>query len=296
MAYAGEISALLTAALWTGSALAFAAATTRVGSVYVNVTRLVFAVALLFLTILAFGIDPRISSLQITYLALSGFVGFVFGDTFLFKSYEYNSARIGSLVMSAAPAFAALLAFLFLGETLTAMGITGMGITLGGIALVVLDRKESSSHIVPISMPGIFYAFLGAFGQAGGLILAKSAFDLGPINGVVATFVRAVAATAVVTPLNYFTGRLTKPVQVLAKDRKALNLITLGAFLGPFLGVVCSLISISHTSVAIAATLMATSPILMLPTVRILFNEKLSWRAILGAAAAVIGVAVLFLR
>jgi drug/metabolite transporter (DMT)-like permease len=127
MAYAGELSALLTAVLWTGSALAFAAATVRVGSVYVNVTRLVFAVVLLFLAIFVLGIQPRISPLQIIYLALSGLVGFVFGDTFLFKSYEYNSARIGSLVMSAAPAFAALLAFFLLGETLTVTGILGSG-------------------------------------------------------------------------------------------------------------------------------------------------------------------------
>ncbi len=296
MAYTAELSAILTAALWTGSALAFAAATTRIGSVYVNVTRLVIAVLLLFLTIIALGIEPHISSLQITYLALSGFVGFVFGDTFLFKSYEYNSARIGSLVMSAAPAFAALLAFLLLGETLTATGILGMSVTLGGIALVVLERKETSSHIVPISPPGIFYALLGALGQAGGLILAKSAFELGPLNGVLATFIRALAATVVVAPLNYCAGRLKKPVRVFADDRKALNLTILGAFLGPFLGVVFSLIAISQTSVAIAATLMATSPLLMLPTVRVLFREKLSWRAVLGAATAVIGIGVLFLR
>ena len=37
MPYAGELSALITAIMWTGSALAFAAATTRVGSVYVNI-------------------------------------------------------------------------------------------------------------------------------------------------------------------------------------------------------------------------------------------------------------------
>lgn len=296
MAYAGEFSALLTAALWTGSALAFSAATTRIGSVYVNVTRLVLAVLLLLLTIIALGIEPRISPLQITYLALSGFVGFVFGDTFLFKSYEYNNARIGSLVMSAAPAFAALLAFILLGETVSVTGILGMGITLGGIALVVLERRETSSHHIPISMPGILYAFLGALGQAGGLILAKCAFDIGPINGILATFVRAVAATLVVAPLNYLAGRLIQPIQVLVKNRTALYLTILGSFLGPFLGVVFSLISISRTSVAIAATLMATSPILMLPTVWIFFKEKLSWRAVAGAVVAVIGVGVLFLR
>jgi drug/metabolite transporter (DMT)-like permease len=296
MPYAGELSALATAVMWTGSALAFAAATTRVGSVYVNVIRLVAAVILLFLTIILCGISHNISFVQVIFLSLSGLVGFVFGDTFLFKSYEYNDARIGSLIMSAAPAMTALMAFLFLKETLSFTGILGMTITLAGIALVVLERKESSMHHVPISMEGVFYAFLGAMGQAGGMILAKGAFEHGPINGFVATFIRAFVATLVLAPMNYFAGRFTKPREIFSSDRKALRFTLLGSFLGPYLGVTFSLIAISLTDVAIAATIIALVPILMLPMVWILFREKLSWRAIVGACVAVAGVGILFLR
>ncbi len=296
MPYAGELSALVTAIMWTGGALAFAAATTRVGSVYVNVIRLLAAVVLLFITIVMGGIHNDVSITQIGYLAISGLVGFVFGDTFLFKSYEYNSARISSLIMSAAPALAALLAFVFLNETLSFMGVLGMNITLVGIMLVVLERKEASTHHVPVSMAGVFYAFLGAVGQASGLILAKCAFTHGPINGFLATFIRAFAAILVLAPLNYFSGRFTNPIAVFLKDRKAFNFTMLGTFLGPYLGVTFSLIAISLTDVAIAATIMAISPILMLPTVWILFHERLSWQAIIGACVAVAGVGILFLR
>jgi drug/metabolite transporter (DMT)-like permease len=296
MPYAGELSALTTAILWTGSALAFAGATTRVGSVYVNVVRLVTAVIFLLATIIIFGIELSVSPLQVWYLSLSGLVGFVFGDTFLFKSYEYNNARIGSLIMSTAPAMAALFAYIFLSETLSLIGILGMIVTLGGIALVVLERKELSSHHTPISMIGVLYTLLGATGQAGGLILAKSAFSLGPMNGFVATFIRATAAAFLLLPLNYFTGRFTHPVEVFKKDRNAFGFTMLGSFLGPYLGVTFSLIAISQTDVAIAATIMSIVPILMLPTVWILFRERLSWRAVVGACIAVAGVGILFLR
>lgn len=296
MPFAGELSALLTAILWTGSSLTFASATVRVGSVYVNVVRLISAVLFLIATIAIFGIDVSMSLAQIGYLILSGFVGFVFGDTFLFKSYEYNDARIGSLIMSAAPAMAALFAYIFLHETLALYGIVGMTITLGGITLVVLERSEPTSHHTPISMIGVFHAFLGAAGQAGGLILAKEAFTLGPVNGFVATCVRATAATAVLVPLNYFAGRFIHPVEVFKKDRKAFGFTLLGSLFGPFLGVTFSLIAVSLTNVAIAATIMATVPIIMLPTVWLLFRERLSWRAVLGAFIAVAGVGILFLR
>ena len=296
MSYAGELSALATAVMWTGSAIAFAAATARVGSVYVNVVRLVIAVVLLFVTIFIFNIQIHVSGVQAMLLSLSGFTGFVFGDTFLFKSYEYNDARIGSLLMSSAPAMTALMAFLFLNETLSFTGILGMTITLAGIALVVLERREPSTHLIPISMIGVFYAFLGAAGQAGGMIFAKSAFALGPINGFVATFIRAVAATLVLAPLNYFAGRFKEPRKTFLKDPKAFRLTLLGSILGPYIGVTFSLIAISRTDVAIAATLIALVPIMMLPTVWILFREKLTWRAIVGACIAVAGVGILFFR
>jgi drug/metabolite transporter (DMT)-like permease len=41
---------------------------------------------------------------------------------------------------------------------------------------------------------------------------------------------------------------------------------------------------------------MATVPILMLPIVKFVLKEKVSWRALLGAVVAVGGVAILFLR
>ncbi|MGD0589284.1 MAG: DMT family transporter [Bacteroidota bacterium] len=296
MPYAGELSALITAIMWTGSALAFAAATTHVGSVYVNVVRLLAAVLLLFVTIVVWNIHDDISIIQTGYLVVSGLVGFVFGDTFLFKSFEYNSARIGMLIMSVAPAVAALLAFIFLSETLTFMSMVGMSVTLTGIMLVILERKEASTHHLPVSMAGVFYAFLGAVGQAGGLVLAKFAFVIGPMNGFIATFIRAFAATLVLIPLNYFTRRFTRPVAIFSNNPKALVFTLLGAFLGPYLGVTFSLIAISMTNVAIAATIMSIVPILMLPTVWILFRERLSWRAIVGACVAVAGVGILFLR
>lgn len=296
MAYAGEISALITAALWTGSALTFAAATMRIGSMYVNVVRLIMAAVILPLVLVVAGISLQLSMPQLGFLILSGLVGFVFGDTFLFKSYEYNSARISMLIMAFSPAVTAFCAYAFLGESLSWTGVAGMAVTLAGIALVVLERREHASHKMPISWLGIFYAFLGAVGQAGGLILARRAFSIGAVNGILATFVRVVAATAVIIPLNYFTGRFIHPIQVFQQDRKALWSTFLGCILGPVAGVSFSLVSISLTNVAVAATLMATTPIMMLLPVRFIYKEYLSWRAVVGTVIAVGGVGILFIR
>ncbi len=296
MPFIGELSALGTAVCWTGSSIAFAAATMRVGSVYVNVTRLIAAAVILLLIVLAFGIPVNVSTTQAAYLFVSGLVGLVFGDTFLFKSYEYNGARISSLIMSTAPAVTALLGYFFLGETLSFLGIFGMAVTLGGIALVVLERQDHSSSAMPLTSIGMFYAFLGAVGQAGGLVLAKGAFVEGPIDGFVATLIRMLAAVSVIVPLTVAARRYSAPVAVFSRDRTALLGTLTGTVFGPVLGVTGSLIAIAHTKTAIAATLMATVPIIMLPAARYVQKETLSWRAIAGAVITVAGVVILFLR
>jgi drug/metabolite transporter (DMT)-like permease len=73
-------------------------------------------------------------------------------------------------------------------------------------------------------------------------------------------------------------------------------LTALGSVLGPFIGITLSLLAVQHTKVGIAATLIATVPIIMLPMVHFIYREHLTPRSILGACIAVAGVAVLFLH
>ncbi len=274
----------------------FAGAIRRIGSVQVNVARLVMAAVLLLLTVLAANLSMRLSFGQYAYLSISGFIGLVFGDTFLFKSFQVNGARISMLIMSLAPAISAVLAYFILGEMLSAWGIIGIIVTTAGIVLVIVSNQKSESTRVKVTRSGLVYGFLGALGQGAGLVFARLAFVEGEINGFVATFIRIAASVIILLPLTLLTGRIKDPVRVFSKDRRALMLTIGGAIFGPYLGITLSLIAIMYTKVGIAATLIATVPILMLPLVRFIYKERLSWHAIVGACVAVGGVAILFLR
>lgn len=292
----GELCALLTACCWSGSSILFAAASVRVGSILVNVARLLLAAVMLLLTILVVGISLHATSSQVALLSVSGIVGLVFGDSFLFKSYEYLGPRLSMLVMSLAPAVSALLAYVLLGEVLSLWGIFGMFVTLAGIIVVVMDRPESVRSVRSLTPLGLLYAFLGAVGQGAGLIPAKMALLEGNLNGMSATLIRIVAALILLGPLAALSGRLREPLLNLKNDPKALWLTSLGAVLGPYLGITLSIVAIEYATVAVAATIMATVPIMMLPLVRIVYKESPSWRAVSGAVIAVGGVAILFLR
>jgi drug/metabolite transporter (DMT)-like permease len=79
------------------------------------------------------------------------------------------------------------------------------------------------------------------------------------------------------------------------KNGRAMAFAFAGATAGPFLGVWMSLVAVSKIEAGIAATLNATTPVMIIPIVLWYYKEKVSTRAILGAVVAVIGVAMLFL-
>lgn len=291
----GELSALLTAFLWSITSLFFASAVPRIGSVQLNVLRQLIALLLLSLIILTFGFDVSLTNRQIFFLSLSGFVGLTFGDSFLFLAYREIGARISMLIMSLSPAFAAMLAFLLLGEKLNLIIITGIIITISGIVLVVYDRND---QLDKINYTGLFYALLASIGQGFGLVLAKIAFidTNNSLNGFVATTFRLFASISLLLPVSLLMKKLKNPIEVFRKDKTAFWLTIGGSIAGPVLGITFSLIAISNTKVGIASTIMALPPVIMLPLVRYFYNERLTYRAIIGAFIAVLGVAILFLR
>ncbi|NPV10837.1 MAG: DMT family transporter [Ignavibacteria bacterium] len=292
----GELSALLTAFLWSITSLLFANAVSRIGSVQLNVSRQIIALIFLSTVIFLFGFDLSLTARQILFLGLSGFVGLTFGDTFLFLAYREIGARISMLIMSLSPAVAAVLAFFLLKEKLSFLTIIGMTVTLSGILLVVYDKNGKQEN--GINYLGLFFAFLASVGQGIGLVLAKNAFleSNNSLNGFVATFIRLFASISILLPVSLIMKKFKNPIIVFQKDPKAFLLTVGGSIAGPFLGITFSLIAVSHTKVGIASTIMALPPVIMLPLVKYFYNEKLNFRAVVGAFIAVFGVAILFLR
>mgnify|MGYP003492549397 FL=1 len=130
MNYLGELSALLTAVLWSGTSIAFSSAAEKIGSLQLNINRMIFASLFLISTILIMGYDFDLSNSQFTNLIISGVIGLVIGDSFLFKSYQMIGARISMLLMALSPAMCAILAFIFLDERIALLGIIGIFITI----------------------------------------------------------------------------------------------------------------------------------------------------------------------
>lgn len=298
----GELAALSTALFWAFTALFFAAAGARIGSLVVNFLRLVMALALFALVswVLHGHPLPRDASAHAwVWLSISGLVGFTFGDLCLFRALVVIGPRLASLIMSLAPPLTALLGWIVLGEGLRWGDVLGMTLTITGIGWAIVDRTPAAPAGVPVvsrlspraAVIGVLLGLGGALGQAAGLVLSKH--GMGDYDAFAATQIRVIAGSFGFAVL-FVVTRWWPNVRRGLRDRPALLFTAGGALFGPFLGVWLSLVAVQHTTTGVAASLMATAPILIIPLVVLLRRERVGLGGIGGALLAVAGVVLLF--
>jgi drug/metabolite transporter (DMT)-like permease len=293
--HAGELAALATACCWTATALAFEAAGRRIGPLALNLIRLVPAFLLLsvyswLVRGVAFPVDA--SAHAWLWLSLSGLVGFTVGDLCLFRAFVRVGARVSMLLMATAPLLTTLLGLLIMGELLSARQLLGMLLTVTGVSSVALERRpDAAGQLRRLPLDGILLALGGAAGQALGLVLSK--LGMGAYDAFAATQIRVLAGIVGLSVVFTAIGWWPRVRAALA-DRRALVPTGIGAFFGPFLGVSLSLVAVKYTYAGVAATLMALVPVLIIPVSVLLFGEKVSRTAVLGALVAVAGTALLF--
>jgi drug/metabolite transporter (DMT)-like permease len=292
----GEFAALLTAMFWTVTSLSFEAAGHRIGSVAVNVLRLL--IGFVFLSV--FNLIHRGYILPVDasfenwiWLSLSGFVGFVFGDLFLFKSYTIIGSRFSMLIMTLVPPITAFFSFIILGERLTLFHYLGMTLTFSGIAMAIFSRGAKGEKLsLKLAPRGILYAFGGAVGQALGLVLSK--FGMKDYDPFAATQIRIIAGIFGYTILVSVLMRWNSVIKA-TRNRDGMLLTSLGAFFGPFLGVSFSLVAVKYTEAGIASTIIALTPVFIIIPAVFMFKEKVTLPEMLGAVVSVAGVALFFL-
>lgn len=329
----GAYFALGTAVCWTVSAVAFEAASRRVGSVPVNLIRLVAAFALLCgLNLVRFGeaLPLSASATQWSYLLASGVLGFFVGDLALFRAFVVLGARLSTLLMCLAPPIAAVTEWVWLGGEITPRQLAGMLVTLVGVAWVVYEKPAKkpeeapppadpaapvhliesearlaspSTTVLEVDAPAAalagritpFALFLGVTAAAGQGV------------GLVCTKIAMKAQTIdpfAATQIRIIAGIATFLGLVLVTrrlrdcgravgDGRAMALLLVGAISGPFLGVSLLNKAVELIPSGVAQTITSLVPVLIIPLSVWLTHDRVGWRAVAGAVVAVGGVAML---
>ena len=297
----GELAALTAAALWACSSLFYSR--TQLSAWQINFGKNILASVILclhlyILTSLAgqsmFAADRNTWLL----LAVSSFVGIVIGDTFFFRSLQILGPRRALIVSTTSPLFATIAGWLGLGESLTIVSLLGILLTLTGIIVVIAERssgKEIVSHLPASMTRGVIMGLLGSICNAGGATFSRlgtlgsetlSASGCDPLE---ATVIRVVVAAGASISVALATRTL------ITTARRSFDWSTLKTYLpaiicGPWLGIWMSQIAYRHSQLAIAITLTCTTPLFVMPLLRILYGYRITIRGFIGAIVALLGV------
>ncbi len=297
--YIGELASLGTVFCWVICALAFESAGKKIGSMPVNLIRLIFALILIsiytyFSRGYFFPVDATPKAWL--WLSISGVVGFFIGDLCLFRAFVLIGSRISLLIYSLAPPISAVIGLVVFNEHMTFWAIFGMIITIAGISLVIL-KKNSKKIVLNHPVEGVILAVLGALGQAFGIGLSKLGMQITEdqfYDPFASTQIRIISASICFLLLFTFLGKWRELFNSF-NNRRAITQVAVGSVFGPFIGVSLSLLAVSYTSMGIASTIMAIIPVVAIFPHIIIYKVKIEIREILGTILAVVGVAFLFI-
>lgn len=324
--HVGYLAGLSVSLLWTFASLVFTTASRRVGPTVVNATRIAAALLLHTAThrLITGHWIPEARSQQVLCLAASGVLGLTIGDQMIFNAFLAIGPRLALLVMTTAPLLAAGLGAVFLHELLPLKAWSGIFLTLGGVAFVILERSDPNAAAKERSVlwRGCAYALIAATCQAAGLMLSKQGMGHGwlprdeHMAPQTATLIRMSFAAVGIAPILAFRVRNSRrheatapmpirtpaatpadpaPATTRSSLKTGLLLACLGGVLGPYLGVWMSLLASDRVPIGVAQTLLSLPPVLILPVARLVFGERFTLRAAIGAVTAVTGVALLAL-
>lgn len=302
----GFLAATGTLLSWSVGTFAFLRASRIIDPGLLNRARLLLAVcATLLLASVTLGAWPWDIIANTPYqswlwLGLSGIVGLTIGDLFGFTSLRILGARRQSVIGTLSPAAAAAAALVLLNEQISLVDIAGITVTLVGVIIATYSSQEQT-EVTSEGYGSFFWGTVlgigGAICQGVGLVLAKkgmmSESGMPIIAPFHATFLRmsiAFVATYVLDALRRIPHR---PLRDAFEETSSRNAMFLGALSGPVIGVTLSLLAAQRLPAAIAQTIFSLVPFVVMIIARVVYQEPLRLRSVIGAVISVIGVLIL---
>lgn len=297
MLFIGEAAALATALLWGLSACMHTAAARLVGALSLNLFRLPLSLFFFLAGTIVFQSQWDLSQSQYLWLAGSGIVGLAFGDVVFYASAVRIGARLSVLLWELSPAVTAVLAYFYLDEGLSPMGMAGISLTMLGVLWVLLEKHDGS---IPDLTPrrwaeGIVYALLSVAAQSISTVFARTALVQGG-DVLVSASVRTGCATVALWLFVSLVGKAGRSIKTIRSNPQALRIMVLAGFIGPTVGIWLSLLAMKHTKAGIAATLIGLEPLVVIALLALHEKKRPSPRLVTGALISFVGTALLFLR
>lgn len=287
-----EAAAIGAAICWAVSSLLAADTAKQIGGLAFTRLRVAFAAILLLAITLPTGLLSGIPFSAYPQLILSGVIGLALGDGALFIAFKRLGPRRAQILYTSNAPFAVLLGMFFLGEQPGVYDILGMVIVLAGVVIAITwGKRRSQIHLwESVEGPlwiGILFGLISGLGQALGTLIVKPVLDEGadPMGALTIRMLAALLLLIAVSP--------AFPGQAIKTTGKHVLFAASNAFLAIVIGVGLLMYAFSIGDIGLASVLSATTPILVLPLIWFKTRERPAAMAWVGAAVAVVGLAMI---
>ncbi len=296
--FQGEIAALSAAGLWAFATLMFGRLGKQLSPLVLNLIKGSMAVGFIVLTLaIRQQLLVSLPMGSVWLLLISGVVGIGLGDTAYFATVNALGARQALLLEMLAPPMAAVMSLVFLQERLSVLAWLGMALTLVGIVWVVSERSPRTGAVSQSKTGlarGISFGLVAALGQSIGSVLSRAALADTVVDPLWSSLLRLSAGLICIGGLLLWRVK-SQPLDNPAISGRLLGGVAIAAFFGTYLAIWLQQIALKYSPAGIAQSLLATSPIMVLP-MALVIGERVTVRAVGGASIALGGVWLLFRR
>ncbi len=297
-------AALLAALLFSISAICGYRSSRQIGGAEANFWRICTAAICLALWAHIFG--NGLSGAAFPLFVVSGFFGIGLGDTGYFQALpRLGSRRAVLLTQCFIPLFAILIEWLWLGTKLSGAQLFCVATILTGVVIALAPSDHAK--ILPRQLwIGIAFTIFAGLCSAFGAVLSRKAYfvahAVGEFPDPGTTGYQRVLGGLLIPAIILIVAKSRsahahggifeeKTFHISREKWKRIWPWVLGNSLaGQTLGVTCVQWALEKTPTGIVMSVVATTPLILLPMTRIVDGEKIGVRSLLGAIIAVAGV------
>lgn len=275
------------------------------GGMEANFWRLV--VALILLGTWAHSFGTGLSGEAFGVFVLSGFVGIGVGDVAFYEALPRLGSRLTVLLLQClTTGFAVSIEWVWLGTRLTLAELCCGVVILTGVAIALRphDNVRTQSRLVS----GVALTTIAAFGNAMGMVLSRKAYAIAtaasqPIDGGTAAYQRVVGGLLLSgvfmvlfkhrTVVNHMRQPDFSTQPLKERFSKSWPWVVANGTLGMTLGVSFLQWALKSTPAGIVQSIVAVTPLAVIPLARLTENEHAGRNAWLGGLIAVAGTIAL---
>lgn len=298
----GPIACLGSAAFWALAANVYARVARDHGPMAVNFMRAALSFPLFLAAALLAG--PATGLALVTpgragWLLLSVVGSYVVGDALFLASARSLGVPVSLAIASTYPLWSAFAGWAFLGQSVGAAGLVGVGLVVAGVVTVIgRGREREEGSVPPEGASGGRTARPGL----GGVLLALATSFFWALNTFAVTKGGADLPVAAVNVFRMGFAATLLPLGALLMRRRPSSLVVPARemrkvwpvfLLESVGGTALFVVGLTHTPLAVAAALTSLAPALSVPFALVIGRERLGARTLAGIFVVTAGIVLL---